>query len=328
MEQVSQFNVIEHPIGDLKSPKDSRDWVFENLAHGHEKKYISEFPEEYDLREHTQPSRDQGTRGTCAAFTACTIKEIHENREDGFDEWMSPEFIYFHRDNKPASGMYGRNVFKIMQRVGSVPESHFPYQREDSRLRKPSDQLYQHAAKYKIANYARVKTADGLKKAILELGPGYLLMPLFKNRPEFWIAQDGEKNNGGHATTVVGYTKTGFILKNSWGVDWNDAGCIIMPFSAWKLHWECWVPINQSRQGEEIGIQPIMLDDNIGNSVNEVDIEPGSELGTVPTPQLNPVDEFITKLAEGTSEPLDNVIDIDCPQSVKTRKNRSCCTLL
>jgi len=29
---------------------------------------------------------------------------------------------------------------------------------------------------------------------------------------------------GGHAIALVGYTTTGFIVRNSWGTDWGDGG--------------------------------------------------------------------------------------------------------
>src|ERR1700761_3556966 len=112
--------------GALKSPDDPRDWVFENLDCGS----VSErddLPEEFDLREYSQPVRDQCDRATCAAFTIAGIKEIQSSRSKEANCWMSPEFIYYHRDNKPARGMYGRNVFQILQRIGTVPEHLYPY---------------------------------------------------------------------------------------------------------------------------------------------------------------------------------------------------------
>jgi hypothetical protein len=227
-------------VGALKSPSDSRDWVYEDLARGGDTHVL---PETYDLRGHMRPSRDQGSRGTCAAFTACAITEIHSHIEEGINEWMSPEFIYFHRDNKPASGMYGRNVFQIMKKIGSVPEKQFPYQPRDQKLAGPSPPLYICAQKYRIISYARVKTVDGLKLALHELGPAYLLLPLYASRPKFWI-DDGTPCVGGHSVTVVGYDKVGFILKNSWGETWNGDGTIIFPYSEWPLQWECWITIN------------------------------------------------------------------------------------
>jgi Papain family cysteine protease len=228
-------------LGAIKSPEDSRDWIFEGLARG--SGYNNELPPRFDLRKHMRPSRDQGIRGTCAAFTACAITEIHKNIGEGIDEWMSPEFIYYHRDNKPASGMYGRNVFQIMKKIGSVPEKHFPYQKSDVRVRNPSGALYICAQNYRIMSYARVKTVDGLRRALFELGPAYLLLPLYKTRPCFW-RDDGTICSGGHSTTVVGYNETGFILKNSWGPKWNGDGTVIFPYDEWDVLWECWISIN------------------------------------------------------------------------------------
>lgn len=237
--------------GALKSPDDPSDWIFEHLAQGPLGTYRSEFPEEYDLRQYSQRSRDQGVRGTCAAFTAAAIKEIQESRDCGFNEWMSPEFIYYHRNNKPAKGMYGRNVFQILQRIGSVPESAYPYQIDDD-APPPTKKLYEHAARYRIANFARVTTVDGLKRALLELGPCYLLLPLYSNRPEFWRSSLNEKCNGGHAVAVIGYNRNGFILKNSWGPKWNGDGHIIFPYTEWGIQWECWVSIDERTETEII----------------------------------------------------------------------------
>ena len=263
-------------VGSLKSPVDPRDWIYENLAKGYSSPVINdndELPEEFHLIEHTQPSRDQGKRGTCSAFTAAMIKEIQENRESGFDEHMSPEFIYYHRENKPANGMYGRNVFQILQKVGSVPEKSFPYLEHDN-ANKPSKHVYKEASQYRISNYARVTTILGLKHALIELGPCYILLPLYATRPHFWRTNNPNvKYPGGHSTTVIGFNKEGFILKNSWGYDWNDNGCIIFPYEDWDIHWECWVPIKNKIK--KFVVKPKRIIDNnvVNNNNNTVDNE-------------------------------------------------------
>lgn len=250
METTSAKNNIERCCGALKSPEDPGDWIFEHLAQGSPGTYRTEFPEEFDLRPYAQPCRDQGTRGTCAAFTAAAIKEIQEQRDCGFNEWMSPEFIYYHRDSKPLSGMYGRNVFQILQRIGTVPESAYPYLSADRDAQSPSKKLYESAAQYRIANFARVTTCDGLKRALLEIGPCYLLLPLFSRKSEFWRGDSNEKCNGGHAVAVVGFNKNGFILKNSWGPDWNGDGHVIFPYLEWGVQWECWVSVDEKTEKE------------------------------------------------------------------------------
>lgn len=147
--------------------------------------------------------------------------------------------------------MYGRNVFQILQRIGSVPESVYPYCNDED-APPPDEDLYKIAAQYRIANFARITTIDGLKKALIEYGPCYLQLPLYTNRPRFWIpAEVGEQPVGGHAVAVVGYNERGFILRNSWGEDWNGNGCIIFPYSEWSIHWECWCGVDEKTQSPE-----------------------------------------------------------------------------
>ncbi|MCO5160640.1 MAG: C1 family peptidase [Mesorhizobium sp.] len=40
-------------------------------------------------------------------------------------------------------------------------------------------------------------------------------------------------DRGYHAFLVVGYTKTGFIVQNSWGPDWGDRGCAVWSYQDW-----------------------------------------------------------------------------------------------
>lgn len=235
----------------IKSPEDSADWIYEHVAKSPPNLYMSEFPEEYDLRPKSQLVRHQGQRGSCAAFTASAIKEIQENKNQAWNGWMSPEFIYYHRENKPATGMFGRNVFQILQKIGSVPEHLYPYRENDDQEYVPDVKLYEIAAQYRIANFARVQTVNGLKRALLEIGPCYLLLPLFATRPNFWNAHGEETSTSGHAVTVVGYTKEGFILRNSWGITWNNDGHIIFPYCDWPIHWECWVSVDEKIKNRE-----------------------------------------------------------------------------
>lgn len=41
--------------------------------------------------------------------------------------------------------------------------------------------------------------------------------------------------NGGHAVTIVGYNKDGFIIKNSWGASWADGGYAVISYDYHQL---------------------------------------------------------------------------------------------
>ena len=46
----------------------------------------------------------------------------------------------------------------------------------------------------------------------------------------------------GHAIAIVGYTKEGFIVQNSWGKGWGHKGFAVLPYEDWMLHAsDCWV---------------------------------------------------------------------------------------
>ena len=47
---------------------------------------------------------------------------------------------------------------------------------------------------------------------------------------------------GGHAFALVGYNEIGFLVQNSWGVDWGDNGFAILTYEDWLLSaYDAWV---------------------------------------------------------------------------------------
>jgi len=81
------------------------------------------------------PVRHQGKRETRAAFTGALIAEYHFPSIGQ----LSPEFIDYHRAT--PHGMYGRNVFQILQKKGIPTEDKFSY----GTTKCPSDEVYQSA---------------------------------------------------------------------------------------------------------------------------------------------------------------------------------------
>lgn len=218
--------------GALRSPPDPNDLIYERMVQS-PNGFIN-IPNSYELS--MSPPKDQLQRGTCGAFVGATIQENTHQIP------MSPEFIYSHRFNRPSPGMFGRDVFHILKSTGNVPEQDFPYQQYDNMV-VPKQEHLTKAQKYKINNYAKITTADGLKKALYELGPCYLGLPLYNFTERFYDKDIGNVTNGGHAVTAIGYNEEGFIIQNSWGERWADQGKSILPYKDFDLIWEIWVSL-------------------------------------------------------------------------------------
>lgn len=253
----------------LISPECTTDLVYENRA------YLGStvgfnLPDEHVLIVKL-PARDQMQRGTCAAFVGSTISEHKLN----IREYMSPEFIYYHRKTKPGQGMYGRDVFNILMKIGSVPEDIYNYLTDDGAPPQPDEYLYEIAHKYRIKDYARVETIMGLKLALLNNEIAYLLLPAYNKSIEFWIKPESSENKNKHnilfyhAVAVIGYNTTGFIFRNSWGEKWGNNGCGCFPYSMWEFHIECWVAIGDHHQmrslenSDESGVTGKSTSDNL-----------------------------------------------------------------
>lgn len=225
-------------VNTVRSPEDIRDWKAESIYK------ITSVPKSFSLISDLQPIRNQGSQGTCAAQTAACMKEWQEKKDILLNEYMSPQFVYNNRENQDSEGMYGRDVMKILQNIGICKEYNYKY----GKIQKPDEidkNIYQNAKNYIISSYAKVDTIDGLKKALVVNGPCYISVPVYNYSVIMWkpINLD-EKQKGGHAMTVVGYDKNGFIIRNSWGKNWGDKGYCIFPYSDWGIQWEVWTTID------------------------------------------------------------------------------------
>ena len=229
-----------------RSPEDNRDWIAESIQTANRNvrsgRDVVSLPEVLDLRPYLPLPRNQGSRGTCAAFSSSAIKEYQEFKDYGFAGNMSPEYIYYFRENKPDEGMYGRDVMKILTQYGACTEALLPYHDKD--VETIPDELIEKGRKHVIKNYAQVTTLEGLKQALYDNGPCYISFPVYENRPEVWRAKVGEISRGGHAMVVVGYNTKGFIIRNSWGSGWNGNGYVIYPYEEFGVHWEIWTLID------------------------------------------------------------------------------------
>jgi len=253
------------------SPDDNRDWIAESI-------YLTchMLPEIVDHRKKLQAIRNQGQQGTCAAQTAACMKEWQEFHDVGFNKYMSPQFIYNNRTNQQSEGMYGRDVMRILSKIGSCSEDIYPYGKIES-LTDISDSSKDEAENFKIKSYAQVKTIEGLKKAVYINGPCYIAFPVYNHTTTMWKPLNRDKRQGGHAMSVVGYNKEGFIIRNSWGPYWGDNGYCTYNYLDWGSHWDCWTTIDEKSYLEIIELEPIE-----SKSINDDGYDIGIYCGCIP----------------------------------------------
>ena len=226
------FNVIP-------SPRDDRDWNCDVL---HDK--MVKIPQKLDLRTKQQPVRNQGSQGTCAAQVAACMKEWQERKDVDFKGYMSPQFVYNNRVNTDTTGMFGRDVMSILKNKGCCSEEMYKYGTVEG-ADEITDEVKTAAEKYKILGFARIYKAETLKRALVMNGPCYISFPVYNMTNRMWEQHEGEKKLGGHAMTVVGYDKKGFIIRNSWGKYWEGDGHCMYPYEDWGVHYEVWTTVDE-----------------------------------------------------------------------------------
>lgn len=220
----------------IPSPKDERDWkVRSNLI-------SIELPKKLDYRKYLLPVRDQGSQGACVAVAASTMKEYQEFRDDLMWEYFSPQFIYDNRTNKD-SGMYLRDLMRILQKIGCVTEDKYPYLKKTNQ----GEGLIKEASNFRIANYALCETIEDVKCSLVTNGIVLIAVPVFNHGERMWKRiSDSDQQQGGHCMAIVGYDEKGFIIRNSWGKDWNGNGYTVFPYEDWGCQWEIWTTVDDN----------------------------------------------------------------------------------
>lgn len=187
-------------LGFISSPLDPRDDVY---------KSSSVVPTTYELK-NVESVINQGEMPICAAISLqCMIgwQRAAFLMKDG----PSYRSIYDLRKDKSQDGMIPREALKSLKKEG--------------------------VGGYKIKAYSRVEDVDSTKAAILINGPMMVCFMAYDSE-QFW-KPEGQKL-GGHAVILIGWNKEGFILQNSWGIDWCDKGRTILPYKDWDAVIEAW----------------------------------------------------------------------------------------
>jgi C1A family cysteine protease len=229
-----------HTYGWLRDLPDQRDFLY-RLRHPAQ----ATLPGTVDLRQLCSPVEDQGTLGSCTAQALVGALEYLEHKDGLPVSDLSRLFLYYNERVLIGtvswdSGAMLRDGIKTLSKDGICMEARWPY--VVSRFkRKPTAACYREASKHHITSYERLENLTDMQSCLAEGFPFVFGFSVYESFESQEVARTGvvpmpgpkERVLGGHAVLAVGYieTEARFIVRNSWGTRWGQAGYFTMPFA-------------------------------------------------------------------------------------------------
>jgi C1A family cysteine protease len=219
---------------------------------------VAALPPSVDLRGQCPAVYDQGQIGSCTANAIGAGFEFDLTRQQLADFMPSRLFIYYNERAVEGSipfdaGAQIRDGIKSVAKLGVCPETEWPYDDtpagSDTRFpdgskaaQQPTKQCYDDALQHRATTYQRVvRNLDQFRGCLASGYPFVFGFTVFESFETKEVAQTGvmpmpaphESILGGHAVLAVGYDDASqrFIVRNSWGKDWGDAGYFTMPYA-------------------------------------------------------------------------------------------------
>lgn len=221
-------------LGALFSPIDVRDYQLDMPACSAN----VEIPEEFELQ--MCGIKNQGSVGSCVAHSIAEVIEYFNSIQINDSTPMSTGYIYGNRRRTTwlGEGLYVRDALDTTCKYGDVTHKDFPYNIEVpeaiDKFEEVAEDLFEKGSGARFTSYCKLKTDDEIKIALLKNGPVIFAIKWFNDirivKGEFKSDCDADKYSGGHCMVIYGWNERGWKVQNSWGEDWGDKGCAIMPF--------------------------------------------------------------------------------------------------
>jgi C1A family cysteine protease len=222
----------------------------------------STLPPGVDLRDWCSPIEDQEELGSCTANACVGIVEYFERR--AFSKHIDASRLFLYKVTRNLmhetgdTGAFLRSTMGALVLFGVPPEEYYPYTIADFD-KEPAAFCYAFAQNFQAINYYRLDPQGTAPEALLQRIKLWLsagLPSIFGFTVYSSISQagetgkipfptSGERVQGGHAITAVGYddsmkiknTNSGgkeiqgaFLIRNSWGTGWGDNGYGWLPY--------------------------------------------------------------------------------------------------
>ena len=179
-----------------------------------------------DVRPLLGPVRDQGARPTCLPHASTTA---HEHAR-GSTVALSPEYLHYFASSNDNSleGVNFQNVSRALLDPGQPTETDCPYH--------PNEEPVSWTPPTGVTLYRRRSTTLNQSpdevEALLEAGHAPILgistTEAFYAPVPPWVLSPTGPVRGLHAVVAVGvgttYSTRRFLIRNSWGTAWADAG--------------------------------------------------------------------------------------------------------
>ncbi|GEM_PF-6723535 len=225
-----------------------------------------DLPPSVDLTGQLPPVGDQGRQNSCVAWsTGYYYKSFHEGLEHSWDlndldHQFSPAFLYNQRLIKCQIdwGWYIGAAMEMLQNLGDIPISDFPYNQDDT-CTQPTQQQLDAAQAYRSGSFGPFFINDrddvgyydnDLTPLKQELASGNVIVFASPVTDEFYHpvncvidVPEWPYSYGGHAIAVTGYDDVNqrFKFRNSWGTDWGCSGDAYLTYEFVRRYvYEAW----------------------------------------------------------------------------------------
>lgn len=209
-----------------------------------------------DLRASLPPVRDQGPRGTCAAFAVTAAHEFLRG-ETAMPRDLAEEVLYWRckqADGEAEPGTTFASASVAISTGGQPAEELWPYDplRDDrTAAYTPPVGAVDPAACFRAVLEPIEPALDAIKRSLQQgqvLVLGLWLTDAFYNVINGEIRPPSEHDQllDGHAVLVVGFRERevgegAFVVRNSWGPAWGEGGYGYLPYSHLNLGVEAWI---------------------------------------------------------------------------------------
>ena len=243
---------------------DLRDWEFQPT--------VASAPADLRYPPDVRPMLDQGLTSACTGYALAMVIEYLLVRAGRHVEAISPHMLYSmarrydewaeNDDGGPDadSGSSLRGALKGWLRHGASSARLWPKTDMPRPKAAAGEDWWTDAIKRPLGAYYRIdpRSLRDMHVAIDQVGALYasafthagweeLLVDDAVPRPEDpadlpVIRRRTGSPDGGHAFAIVGYTRDGFIVHNSWGNAWGTGGLAVLRYSDWLENaMDCWV---------------------------------------------------------------------------------------